>query len=59
MREYVWYSPELDIFTFQIIMEGCYISFEIDIRDAIHINHTYGNDIDPLYRGTWIPLGEL
>lgn len=59
MREYVWYSPELDIFTFQIIMDDCYISFELDIRDAGQIILDYGDDIDPLYRGTWVPLGEL
>ena len=57
MRHYAWYSPEIDVIIFQIIMEGCYIAFEWShFGMAEHLN--FDNDIG-VDAYLWIPLGEL
>ena len=55
-RQYVWYSAEINVITFQIIMSDCHVSFEWDYHDMVeHLNYP---DIgwDHYH---WIPLGEL
>jgi hypothetical protein len=59
MREYAWYSPELDIITFQSIMESCTIVFEFNFNDLVEIHNILENAEDPIQQTMWIPLGEL
>lgn len=58
MREYVWYSPEIDAIVFQTIMENCTISFEWS-HENLYIEYTKDPDVDPMSRNLWVPLGEL
>lgn len=55
MRQYAWYSPELNIIVFQSIMPECHIAFEWDIDDL----WKYNLEEDPMSHFLWIPLGEL
>lgn len=62
MRQYAWYSPELDVIIFQTIMEDCYISFEwdwFDMNAVMTVDGKFNGEIKPIEQGTWIPLGEL
>lgn len=55
MRQYVWYSPEINVIIFQTIMEDCIIVFEWGYSDMYkHLNET--TEVSDFL---WIPLGEL
>jgi hypothetical protein len=58
MRQYAWYSPELNVIVLQSIMEDCYIVFEWDNCD-LYLQFNGNFDDDPMGRSLWIPLGEL
>lgn len=54
MRQFAWYSPEINVIILQTFMEGCDIAFEWDLVDMIdHLQGAYVWDF------LWIPLGEL
>ena len=59
MRQYLWYSPELNIIVFQSIMPECHIAFEWDFADMYGVQWAYNLEEDPMSRFLWIPLGEL
>jgi hypothetical protein len=59
MRQYAWYSPELDVIVLQYIIEDCYIAFEWDIQDLWLHRHCMDTGIDPMHNHLWTPLGEL
>ncbi len=50
MRQYAWYSPELDVIVLQTIMENCYM-YEVTLR--------FGTKIEPMDQFLWSPLGEI
>ncbi len=57
MRQYAWYSPEINVIALQSIMEDCHISFEWGADDAYeHLRYLDGTSVDDFL---WIPLGEL
>ena len=57
MRQYAWYSPELNVIVLHCIMEDCWIAFEWASEDlwemALHLVP------DPMIETLWLPLGEL
>jgi hypothetical protein len=59
MRQYAWYSSELDVLILQTIIDGCEISFEWGYVDACETIDIYGPDESILSKVSWIPLGEL
>ena len=59
MRQYAWYSPDLNIIVFQSIMPECHIAFEGYFADMFDVQYTYKLEEDPMSWFTWIPLGEL
>ena len=58
MRQYAWYSPEINVIVFQDIMEGYYIVFEWKHSDMCeHLNlESECKEVDDFL---WMPLGEL
>ena len=57
MREYVWYSPEIDVIVFQSIIKNYYINFEWKHSDMCDwLDWDASVEIDSYL---WIPLGEL
>lgn len=58
MRQFAWYSPELDVIMLQSIMEDCYIMFEWDGGDLHHVQQGY-DIIEPSDHFLWMPLGEV
>lgn len=53
MRQFAWYSPELDVIVLQSFMQDCYINFEWGLEN-----------MDVYYSGAteqtlWMPLGEI
>lgn len=64
-RKYIWYCPELDVFTLQTITEGCHIAFEWDWYDMHYANkYIVKNDMrashdDLMTMFLWVPMGEL
>ena len=57
MREYVWYSPEIDVIVFQSIIKNYYINFEWKHSDMCDwLDWDANVEIDSYL---WIPLGEL
>lgn len=59
MRQYAFYSPEYNWIILQSIMDDCYIAFEWDHVDVVEAVRIFGDSEDPIYKTTWIPLGEL
>lgn len=59
MRQFAWYSPELNMIILQSIMEGCQISFEWDWENMIYIHKKYGIIEEPMETFGFIALGEL
>ena len=59
MRQYAWYSPEMNAIVLQSIMEDCRIVFEWDYNDFYVLYSPYEDDIDPMELTLWFPLGEL
>lgn len=66
MRQYAWYSPEIDTIVLQTIMEGCTIAFEwsfYNMSEEIFNRLTSAieedSKLDPLQIYLWFPLGEL
>ena len=58
MRQYAWYSPEINVIVLQSIMEDCYICFEWDHPDMCeHLN--LDNEFKEINDFSWIPLGEI
>lgn len=58
MRQYAWYSPELDVIVLQSIMNECYIAFEWSPHDMWGLYDDCGNQ-DPMDCYLWMPMGEL
>jgi hypothetical protein len=56
MREYAWYSPEINVIVFQSIMKDYYIAFEWKHSDMCE--HLEWPDIE-IDSYLWIPLGEV
>ena len=54
MRQFAWYSPEINCIVLQTFMEDCEIMFEWGHNDAFE-HHPF-NYVDDY---SWIPLGEL
>lgn len=64
MRQFAWYSPELDIIILQYIMENFCIAFEWSWEDAYDLRVKYpdlmlSDEIDISQSFLWMPLGEL
>lgn len=59
MRQYAWYSPELDVLVLQTIMEDCHIAFEWDWSNMSAIASWNVTVEDPMLLTAWMPLGEL
>ena len=57
MREYAWYSPEIDVIVFQSIKQYYYISFEWE-QGLEAFAHVEWPDIE-IDSYLWIPLGEV
>lgn len=58
MRQYAWYSPELDVIALQTIIEDREVVFEFDCNDAVSLlTNLYGED--PMQQTLWFPLGEV
>ncbi len=64
MRQYAWYSPEIDTIILQTIVDDCYIAFEWDWTDMIdateyaELNYaTLRNDLTEYF--LWFPIGEI
>lgn len=62
IREYIWYSPELDSHVIQTIIDGCIISFEWHPDDLFKAMF-YKEDLKDKYTSVddflWIPIGEI
>lgn len=58
MRQYAWYSPDLNVIVLQTILGGCNIAFEWDWMDIAEIVRGR-RGCDAMEFGVWIPLGEL
>lgn len=59
MRQYAWYSPELDVIVLQTIRDGwCRTTFEWYWYDLADVR-VMGSLEDPMQRYLWLPLGEL
>jgi hypothetical protein len=59
VRQYAWYSPELNVIALQSIMEDCHIMFEWDSGDMYYAQLALGIGSDPMDEVLWIALGEL
>jgi hypothetical protein len=59
MRQYAWYSDELNVIVLQSIMEGCPILFEWGNQDMLKMVILHGTDIELMSITKWIPLGEI
>jgi len=59
MRQFAWYSPELNVIVMQLIMEECYISFEWDHCDICEVALSIGLEVEPMGKFLWLPLGEI
>lgn len=58
MRQYAWYSPELNVIVLQSITDGCRIAFEWGWHDVAKLQSLESKE-DPMQRYLWLPLGEL
>jgi hypothetical protein len=59
-KQYIWFSPELNVFVLQTVMEGtCGMHFEWDNLDLILACKYFDMRFDPISQFLWMPLGEL
>ena len=58
MRQFAWYSPELELIILQTIMDDCTISFECDINDIGEAINYFGGEFS-VSDCLWMPLGEI
>ena len=59
MRQFAWYSPELDVIVLQSLFEGCELHFQwgnLDFYEAFRRNNFQE---DMMEMTLWVPLGEL
>lgn len=59
-NQYIWYSPEIDVFILHNVIEGTQaMHFEWDNLDLFKEIKKFGRLTDPIGKYLWFPLGEL